>query len=371
MFLVGPNGAGKSNFLDALRFVADALRNSLDYALRDRNSIREVRRRSGGHPTHFSLRFDFDLPTGESGFYAFRIGATDAGGFKVQSEECRVSGFLERPEAHFQIADGKVVSASFDPRPASLNDRLYLVAASGIAAFRPVFDALSHLEVYNLNPSVIGSMQKPDPGEILRRDGGNAASVLRRFPKELHDAVLHDLARIVPGISAIDYRALGSLETIEFRQIVQGQEHPWKFLADSMSDGTLRALGVLLAVYQGNIAAADGVRPLTVGLEEPEIALHPAAAHVLLGALREGARHCQILVTSHSPDLLDVEDIPDSALLAVDNNQGLTTIGPIDPESRDLIRQRLFTPGELLRQNQLMPSLTAFAGARQTPVASF
>ncbi|WP_343414230.1 AAA family ATPase [Candidatus Amarolinea dominans] len=27
-FLVGPNGAGKSNFLDALRFVADALRTS-------------------------------------------------------------------------------------------------------------------------------------------------------------------------------------------------------------------------------------------------------------------------------------------------------------------------------------------------------
>src|SRR5208283_1430954 len=31
-FLVGPNGAGKSNFLDALRFVADALRTSLDHA---------------------------------------------------------------------------------------------------------------------------------------------------------------------------------------------------------------------------------------------------------------------------------------------------------------------------------------------------
>ena len=36
MFLIGPNGAGKSNFLDALHFVADALRISLDHALRDR-----------------------------------------------------------------------------------------------------------------------------------------------------------------------------------------------------------------------------------------------------------------------------------------------------------------------------------------------
>ena len=33
-FLVGPNGSGKSNFLDALRFIADSLRFSIDHALR-------------------------------------------------------------------------------------------------------------------------------------------------------------------------------------------------------------------------------------------------------------------------------------------------------------------------------------------------
>src|SRR5882757_8555468 len=71
-FLVGANGAGKSNFLDALRFVADALRTSLDHALRDRGTIREVRRRSGGHPNHFAIRIDFTLPTGSLGHYSFR-----------------------------------------------------------------------------------------------------------------------------------------------------------------------------------------------------------------------------------------------------------------------------------------------------------
>ena len=38
-FLVGPNGSGKSNFLDALRFIADALRFSVDHALRDRGGL--------------------------------------------------------------------------------------------------------------------------------------------------------------------------------------------------------------------------------------------------------------------------------------------------------------------------------------------
>jgi len=57
--LVGPNGSGKSNFLDALLFAADALRYSLDHALRDRGGIQQVRRRSGGHPNHFGMRLEF------------------------------------------------------------------------------------------------------------------------------------------------------------------------------------------------------------------------------------------------------------------------------------------------------------------------
>jgi len=88
VFLVGPNGSGKSNFVDALRFVADALRTSLDHAMRERGGIKEVRRRSTGHPTHFGIRLEFNLHSGESGHYAFRIGARPHGGYEGQNEEC-------------------------------------------------------------------------------------------------------------------------------------------------------------------------------------------------------------------------------------------------------------------------------------------
>lgn len=44
--VVGPNSAGKSNFLDALRFVAEALLESLDYALIKRGGAAQVVRRS-------------------------------------------------------------------------------------------------------------------------------------------------------------------------------------------------------------------------------------------------------------------------------------------------------------------------------------
>jgi hypothetical protein len=52
------------------------------------------------------------------------------------------------------------------------------VSVSGVAAFRPLFDALSGMGFYNLNPDQTRELQPPDPGELLKRDGSNLASVL-------------------------------------------------------------------------------------------------------------------------------------------------------------------------------------------------
>ena len=183
-FLVGPNGSGKSNFLDSLGFVADALESSLDHALRERGTIREVRRRSGGHPNHFSIRLDFQLANSSTGHYSFRVGAKPNGGFEVQHEEC----FIGKPSGtgdpdFYVVKAGQVVEASFALRPLSVPDRLYLVAVSGLPEFRWVYDALTRIEIYNLNPKEIATMQKPDPGELLRRDGSNLASVFQNLPE--------------------------------------------------------------------------------------------------------------------------------------------------------------------------------------------
>ncbi|MGC3992153.1 MAG: AAA family ATPase [Chthoniobacteraceae bacterium] len=356
MFLIGPNGSGKSNFLDCFRFISDSLKTSLDHALRDRGTIKEVRRRSGGHPNHFSLRLDFDLPGGGDGHLSFKIGARKDGGFEVQNEECRVSPTVMENH-YYHVQSGRVVKSSANFLPAALPDRLFLVAASGLLEFRPAFDALSSMEIYNLNPKEIQTMQKPDPGDLLRRDGSNIASVLQNLDKNHRLRVDEYLSRIVKGLSSVQTKILGSQETVEFRQAVKGQKYPWTFLASSMSDGTLRALGVLVAIFQN---LRDEAAPNLIGLEEPEMALHPAASSILLGALREASANTQILVTSHSPDLLDNEDISPESLLAVDNSDGITRIGPIDPAGRQMLRDRLFTPGELLRQNQIATDPAVF-----------
>lgn len=359
-FLVGPNGAGKSNFLDALRFVAESLRFSIDHALRDRGTIKEVRRRSAGHPNHFALRLDFTLPSGQPGHYSFRVGAKPSGAFEVQDEECVIANPNDFAPLHsFRIRSGQLVSSTAATAPAALPDRLFLVAASGMREFRPVFDALSRIEVYKLNPDVIRGMQKPDPGDLLRRDGANSASVFQNFSVLAKEAVRNDLARIVPGITDIEPKMLGAQETIEFRQAVGGANASWRFPAASMSDGTLRAFGVLLAVYQAMSPSGSVEPPLFVGIEEPEVALHPAAARVLLSALRRGSAHTQIVVTSHSPELLDNPDIPPEQILSVAGENGQTRIGALDAAGAQMLRDRLFTAGELLRQNQISGDLSA------------
>lgn len=367
MFLVGANGAGKSNFLDALRFVADALRTSLDHALRDRGGIKEVRRRSGGHPTHFAMRFDFALGAGTSGHYSFRVGARPQGGYEVQNEECVVlTPDVLAPAAHFNVRSGEVTSTSAQVAPAAAIDRLYLVNASGLSEFRLVYEAFSHMGFYNLNPDRIRDLQAPDAGELLARDGSNLASVLGQLATNnaaIKQRIEEYLAKVVPGVHGVDVKTIGPKETLEFRQAVTGSLDPWHFLAANMSDGTLRALGVLVALFQSINGKATRV-PL-VGIEEPEVALHPAAAGVLLDSLRDASRNTQIIVTSHSPDLLDDENINTESILAVVAEQGTTKIGPLDETGRSAMHDRLYTAGDLLRLNQVAPDPKATSAATQ------
>lgn len=357
VFLVGQNGSGKSNFLDALRLVSESLNTSLDHALRERGGINEVRRRSAGHPTHFGIRLEFKLPDSTSGYYAFRVGAKPKGGFEVQREECRIYAL---PEDRFYVVNsGQVEDSNPKPLPPAADDRLFLVAASSLPEFRPLYDCLTRMGFYNLNPDEIRDLQPPDAGEVLLRDGRNLASVLNLLGTQSPTAkaqVVELLSKVVPGVVDVTARHVGKKETLEFRQKVGENESPWRFFAENMSDGTLRALGVLTALFQSSNGGTSKKVPL-VGIEEPEVALHPGAAGVLRDGLKAASRNTQVLVTSHSPDLLDDKSISDENILAVTNRNGDTLIGPVDAAGRSAIQDNLFTAGELLRLNQLTPDL--------------
>lgn len=225
--LVGPNGSGKSNFLDAIRFVSDALRTNLSQAIRDRGGFNEICRRGQGEPTSFAIRLEFQLD-GRASSFAFRVALRSDGGFLVKDELCHgVDG-----DAHLQ---------------GGTMDRLS-ITRSGPPA---VVDALAGMAFYNLNPARIRELQTPDSGDVLSRDGENAASVLRRiseFQPDLRERIDRYLAFVAPGLVGVQPITLGPKATVTFKQ--KSGDQIQHFYAESMSDGTLRAFGILLALFQ-------------------------------------------------------------------------------------------------------------------------
>ena len=369
-FLVGRNGSGKSNFLDALRFVADALNTSLGHAIRDRGGINDVCRRSRGHPNHFSIRLEFVLPEGFTGHYAFQIRKRSPGGYEVWTEECSVQNErCQLPEGYFRIDNGSVTDTSVKVAPAAATDRLYLVNASGLPEFRPVYDAFSRMGFYNLNPDKIRDLQDPDPEALLLRDGSNLTSVLSQLSPIAKQDLEEYLTIIVPGVRGVEIEKFGSKQTLVFRQDVAGAKHPWRFPATNMSDGTLRLLGVLVALFQGSYDTQK--RVTLVGIEEPEIAMHPAMVGTLLDEFRHAAHNAQVIITTHSPDLLEDKHLDVDSILVVEAHDGNTVIAPVDEVSRSVVHDKMFTIGELLRVDQLQPDPAARPAAKKKQLSLF
>jgi predicted ATPase len=363
--LVGRNGSGKSNFLDVLRFVTDSLQTSLDHAIKSRGGIDAVRRRSTGHPRNFAISLEVVLPDWQIGEYSFEVTARERGGFIIRRESLRVRSAAGLLTGSYDVKSGKVLGSSIEKMPPAFPDRLYLVNAAGFFPFRATYDTLVSMGFYNLNPDAMKQLQSPDAGELLHRDGSNVASVIARLSADQPNAVERIqsyLVNIVPGIMDVERATLGPMETLQFKQRVAGSSRPWNFFAASMSDGTLRALGTLVAVTQ---LAERKVPVSLVGIEEPETALHPAAAGALMDALREASLNTQILVTSHSPDLLDQVNLETDGLLSVVSQEGKTMLAPIDEASRTAIRTHLYTPGDLLRLDQLEPDKKDLARQEQ------
>lgn len=352
--LVGPNGAGKSNFVDALRFVRDCLRDSVAQALRYRGGISAVRRRSRGHPTNFGFRLRMTLNQKINADYSFEVKAETGAHFTIKRERCVVQRFLEN-EIRFEVEDGKFIRPFREGLDFPIErDSLALPILRAISDFRPVYDFLTNMRFYTLVPDRIRELQEPDPGAELTRDGSNAAAVLREISKEhpeSYERLCRLLAKVVPGTERAEYSSMGPKETISFKQNV-GDRAPWSFNALNMSDGTLRVLGILLAVYQIS-------RPSLVTIEEPEATVHPAASDVVVDILREGSRLSQMIVTTHSPDILDHKDINDEEIRYVRSEKGVTIVSPLAKVTREAVRDHLYSLGELLSMAELTPDIVA------------
>lgn len=344
---VGPNGAGKSNFMDALAFVTECLVDSVELAFKNRGGISAVRRKSGGHPTHIGVRLEIQLDDHGLADYSFEIAAEKGERFSIARERCYVQEFMGSSHV-FELRHGEFVKEIAGIRSRVAPDRLALFAASATPEFRPVYDFLANMCFYSIVPSALRELQTPDPGDLLKPDGRNAAAVLKRIEDEdpeRYRRICSLLSAAVAGMQSAHHRAVGQYETVEFRQDI-GQKYPWTFDALNVSDGTLRMLGLLVAVYQLGPASV-------LGIEEPEATVHPAVTEQILEVLMDASRLRQILVTTHSPDLLDINGIDDSQLRVVTNPGSATVIAPLAATTHRAILEQLYTSGELLRAGEL------------------
>lgn len=356
---VGRNGAGKSNIIDSLQFVSDSLSSTLEYAIRERGGIDQVRRKSlGGRPTNPGVALKLDLSDSHSAEYSFKIAAVTNRGFRVDREKCTVRDQSGSEIAGYSIRGGIIEYWSFvEKAPAVSIDRLFLVSVSGFPEFREVYDILTRMTFHNLNPDVMKYPQRPEPGDRLASDGHNLASVIKRLhltnPKAL-ERVTEYLQAIGIPLSKVSHKQAGALETIEVSQVIeisQGTRNS-HFDAVALSDGTIRALGILVSLVSGH---GDPKGPSLIGIEEPETALHPAAVGALVDALLEGSEDTQTVLTCHSPDMLDHPMIEPDMIRVVLLENGRTVVGPLSKNKSELMRDHLVTAGELLRLDQLTP----------------
>lgn len=375
-FLVGLNGAGKSNFIDAVRLCRDALRNPLDQVFATRASnLQSITHWNPNRYPGFGLRLELSLPFIGSAHYAFWIGPQSPRGFEVTDEECGIGGVTSErlsglPSAepgqfsYFRVRHGTVTEISGSKPTPTLFDsgvgtgRLYFPIASGAHPFREVYEALVNMEFYSPDPEAMKvDLDTSGPADVLDPNGSNIASVFDRISSEEPGAasrIIDYMRRIVPGLHAIRPEIFKTYKLLSFEQESSGSGVR-TFLASSMSDGTLKALAVLVSLFQRSRGES---RPSVIGIEEPETGLHPAAAGILFDALREGQGFGQVIVSSHSPDLLDNPEISSESILAVEASAGSTEIAPLDDVGRSSLQDRLYTPGELLRMDQLKPRHT-------------
>ena len=352
--LVGRNGAGKSNFLDALRLVADSVHTTLRQALYTRGGLCEVTRGKERGPKRFSIRLDFDLE-GSTVCWACLVASGENEAVRVVREDCLVKPRdALRRESFYSVRSGRVADSSVLSPPVATPENLYLSRASSTEEFRPVFDALSEVGIYSLNPAAIRGLQSPDPGWLLRGDGGNAATLLRGLENGRDGGkwrIEAYLSHVIPGLIGIAHRSIGPKHTIEFTQKVSGTKEPQRFLATDMSDGAIRAFGLLMALFQNG--GDDSLRPRLIGVEEPEATIHPSIAGALVDCMLEAACSSQVIVTSHQHELLNGTEIPHESILVAEAESGETRIGPLGEVDRSVLRNGQYTAGELLRMDQL------------------
>lgn len=349
--LVGPNASGKSNAVAAIKLLTEIPIYGLPTAIARRGGFDQLRHRSAGRPYDPALRLTFRFGDAAESHYEIRLGAVKGQRYRVKREIAKINlgrrTFLVESDGtkatwtDFLTEQG-IPGHSFEY---ALAPGQSCLPTAGIGGYL-VSDVLQSMQTVEVNPAKVADLQEPSSISKFESDGSNVASIYENLSADAKHDLVDQLSTIVPGIKSIEVARLADRHTLRFKQETESGIR--EFYAKQMSDGTLRALAILLATMQHHNAGL-------LVIEEPEIAIHLGALRTLVELLKSQAETSQIVITTHSADIVDALPIDDVRIVW---SQGDSShIAPISEHSKDPVRRGLITPGALLRSDSLDPAI--------------
>jgi predicted ATPase len=326
-FIIGANASGKSNFIDALRFLRDIAKQSggLQTAVEERGGITKIRCLASSRQNNVSITVELGIPNEEQNLWRYHLDFVHTGGGVFKSQVKIITEEVYSYQEKVYILQRNDQNKDEDEETLKYT---HLEQATANRNFRELQTFFQNIEYLNIIPqlvressSVITSLTKEDYygrnflEKLAKMNEKTRNSYFRRINQSLKIAVpqLEELQFIkdkmgIPHLEAkyVHWRAQGS------------KQQEMQF-----SDGTLRLIGFLFALLDNNG---------TILLEEPEINLHPGIIFQIPAFIskiqrsKKSKSDSQILITTHSYDILSDVGISTDEVLLLQTTQKGTTI---------------------------------------------
>ena len=299
-FLVGPNGSGKSTVLDVLAFLQEAVNEGLSVAWHRRGGLHGIRSLERTGPVEVTITYSSSTTDGPA---TYHVELDEVGGEPVVVRELLEWPGRGGPSLDLTRGRGTATDDYTGSRhPITMRTSVLALAALGdvedYIAVNHTKDDIRSWHVSTLESRMLRSVPANGAQPRLTPSGDNLANVVRYLAQERPDVLtelVHKLRQLVPQFDepraevSEDNRLLLKIGELAFREPV---------LARFASDGTLRLLAYYVVL---GLAESYGL----IGLEEPDSFLHPRLHYGLAEELRRAAEQTQVIVTTHSPHLVD------------------------------------------------------------------
>ncbi len=384
---VGPNAAGKTNLADAVDFLGHVYAWGLEKAVAYKGGYESIRFRNGRRSAD-SIYFRVLLEIPWSLWDLLRIGS------KKEEERDPILidhsfGFKSRTrgiQASFGMTSEQIVASQRDSQGGPFHEFRRITREAGKLEIKDISDdqepeiplrtrsrgalekilreelqegrlesslilspewsnnfnhSMGALRIFQLDPRSCREPGVPTPNPDLDRSGHNLPVALDHLKTSYPDeyrAVLTAARRVMPSLEAIETDWTHTRSLALFLK-EQGIRRPWN--SEDISVGTIQMIALLVAAF-------DPRTPLVV-IEEPENSIHPWALRNLVEAFRLASEKKQILLTTHSPILLD--QMKPEEVWVVQKPGTETKIDPLlslDPSLREFWGQGKFTLSEYL-----------------------